>query len=83
VTFFKTYNLLNALSLVIAEMRFSWEIKSVDSVFSNGLTRLSDLSKVIHTLPTNLEECLNKNVVGFVDERGNSKIELLTLQEEI
>jgi hypothetical protein len=27
-------------------MRFSWEIKSVDSVFSTGLTRLSDLSKV-------------------------------------
>jgi hypothetical protein len=79
VRFFKTYYLLNALSLVIAEMRFSWEIKSVDSVFSNGLTRLSDLSKVIHTLPINLKECLNKNDVGFVDERGNSKIELLTL----
>ena len=26
-------------------MRFSWEISNVDSVFSNGLARVNDLTK--------------------------------------
>ena len=30
---------------ILIEMRFSWEIKSVDALFCNGLTRLNDLSK--------------------------------------
>ena len=34
-----------AMSSLYPEMRFSWEIKSVDALFCNGLTRLSDLSK--------------------------------------
>ena len=33
------------MSSLYPEMRFSWEIKSVDALFCNGLTRLSDLSK--------------------------------------
>ena len=38
-----------AMSSLYPEMRFSWEIKSVDALFAapmcNGLTRLGDLSK--------------------------------------
>ena len=34
-----------AMSSLYPEMRFSWEIKSVDALFCNGLTRLNDLSK--------------------------------------
>ena len=34
-----------AMSALYPEMRFSWEIKSVDALFCNGLTRLGDLSK--------------------------------------
>ena len=34
-----------AMSSLYPEMRFSWEIKSVDALFCNGLTRLGDLSK--------------------------------------
>ena len=34
-----------AKSSLYPEMRFSWEIKSVDALFCNGLTRLGDLSK--------------------------------------
>ena len=33
------------MSSLYPEMRFSWEIKSVDALFCNGLTRLNDLSK--------------------------------------
>ena len=34
-----------AMSALYPEMRFSWEIKSVDALFCNGLTRFGDLSK--------------------------------------
>ena len=34
-----------AMSSLYPEMRFSWEIKSVDALFCNGLTRVGDLSK--------------------------------------
>ena len=33
------------MSSLYPEMRFSWEIKSVDALFCNGLTRVGDLSK--------------------------------------
>ena len=33
------------LSGMIPAMRFSWEITNVDSVFSNGVARINDLSK--------------------------------------
>ena len=33
------------MSALYHEMRFSWEIKSVDALFCNGLTRFGDLSK--------------------------------------
>ena len=33
------------MSALYPEMRFSWEIKSVDALFCNGLTRFGDLSK--------------------------------------
>ena len=34
-----------AVSSLFPAMRFSWEIKSVDAVFCNGVARLNDLSK--------------------------------------
>ena len=34
-----------AMSSLYPEMRFSWEIKSVDALFCNGLARVGDLSK--------------------------------------
>ena len=34
-----------AVSSLFPSMRFSWEIKSVDAVFCNGVARLNDLSK--------------------------------------
>ena len=33
------------LSGMIPAMRFSWEITNVDSVFSNGVARVNDLTK--------------------------------------
>ena len=33
------------LSSMIPAMRFSWEITNVDSVFSNGVARINDLTK--------------------------------------
>ena len=33
------------LSGLIPAMRFSWEITNVDSVFSNGVARITDLTK--------------------------------------
>ena len=33
------------MSSLYPEMRFSWEIKSVDALFCNGLARVGDLSK--------------------------------------
>ena len=30
---------------VMSAMRFSWEISNVDSVFTNGLSRINDLTK--------------------------------------
>lgn len=33
------------LSGLIPAMRFSWEITNVDSVFSNGVARINDLTK--------------------------------------
>ena len=33
------------LSGLIPAMRFSWEISNVDSVFSNGVARITDLTK--------------------------------------
>ena len=33
------------LSGLIPAMRFSWEISNVDSVFSNGVARINDLTK--------------------------------------
>ena len=35
----------HAVSALFPAMRFSWEIKSVDAVFSNGVARLNDLTK--------------------------------------
>ena len=34
-----------AMSSLYPEMRFSWEIKSVDALFCNGMTRVGDLSR--------------------------------------
>ena len=34
-----------AMSSLYPEMRFSWEIKSVDALFCNGLTKVGDLSR--------------------------------------
>ena len=33
------------MSSLYPEMRFSWEIKSVDALFCNGMTRVGDLSR--------------------------------------
>ena len=35
----------HGVSNIIPAMRFSWEISNVDSVFTNGLARVNDLSK--------------------------------------
>ena len=35
----------HGVSTIIPAMRFSWEISNVDSVFTNGLARVNDLSK--------------------------------------
>jgi hypothetical protein len=35
------------MSSLYPEMRFSWEIKSVDALFSNGLTKVGDLSREV------------------------------------
>ena len=35
----------HAVSALFPAMRFSWDIKSVDAVFSNGVARLNDLTK--------------------------------------
>lgn len=34
-----------AMSSLYPDMRFSWEIKSVDALFCNGMTRVGDLSR--------------------------------------
>ena len=33
------------MSSLYPEMRFSWEIRSVDALFCNGMTRVGDLSR--------------------------------------
>ena len=35
----------HGVSTIIPAMRFSWEISNVDSVFTNGLARVNDLTK--------------------------------------
>lgn len=35
----------SAMPGLYPEMRFSWEIKSVDALFCNGMTRVGDLSR--------------------------------------
>jgi hypothetical protein len=41
-------------------MRFSWEIKSVDAVFCNGLARINDLSKEA------ILQCINDGDLRFL-----------------
>ena len=40
-----TENNLSGVSGIIPAMRFSWEISNVDSVFTNGVARINDLTK--------------------------------------
>lgn len=44
-----------AASSLYPEMRFSWEIKSVDALFCNGMTRVGDLSR--EAILASLREC--------------------------
>ena len=44
-----------AMSSLYPEMRFSWEIKSVDALFCNGMTRVGDLSR--EAILASLREC--------------------------
>ncbi len=57
-----------AMSSLYPEMRFSWEIKSVDALFCNGMTRVGDLSReaILQSLREHdlsvLKEETNKNL---------------------
>ena len=44
-----------AMSSLYPEMRFSWEIKSVDALFCNGMTRVGDLSR--EAILASIREC--------------------------
>lgn len=43
------------MSSLYPEMRFSWEIKSVDALFCNGMTRVGDLSR--EAILVSIREC--------------------------
>ena len=57
-----------AMSSLYPDMRFSWEIKSVDALFCNGMSRVGDLSR--EAILASLRECdlsvlkddINKNL---------------------
>ena len=68
----------HGVSTIIPAMRFSWEISNVDSVFTNGLARVNDLSKEamlqaikdkdLRFLAVSCQELLNTFVVGGSNE---------------
>ena len=44
-----------AMSSLYPDMRFSWEIKSVDALFCNGMSRVGDLSR--EAILASIREC--------------------------
>lgn len=52
-----------AMSSLYPDMRFSWEIKSVDALFCNGLSRVGDLSR--EAVLASIREC---DLSGLKDE---------------
>jgi hypothetical protein len=53
-----------AMSSLYPDMRFSWEIKSVDALFCNGMTRVGDLSReaILASIREHDLSCLKEEV---------------------
>ena len=76
--------LASKMSSLYPEMRFSWEIKSVDALFCNGMTRVGDLSReaILQSLKDEdlsvLKDDINKNL--FNDKKFCKVGEILRLR---
>ena len=68
------------MSSLYPEMRFSWEIRSVDALFCNGMTRVGDLSREAILSSIRDEQVSKKRKRKMRNDSTNVEDETWTLQ---